>query len=116
MGDVHYIYRHGRKIEVKTLYTGAVPTKKRRPDRFVQVPELWLEKQLPALTSSSRWLAIVLLWHSFQHRGHAFICPNLERYGIDRNVKSRGLLELKRAGLITVQRALGKSPKVKITG
>ena len=113
MGEVRYIHRHGRKIEVKTLDIGP-PPKKRRPDRFVQVPELWLEKQLPALTGATRWLAIVLLWHSFRHHGHAFTCPNLERYGIGRAVKSRGLLELKRAGLITVQRALGKSPKIKI--
>jgi hypothetical protein len=114
MGEVHYIYREGRRIKVKTLDTGPSPRKRRR-DYCVLVPESWVEKLLPALsTSATRWLAVVLLWRSFRSRGHPFACPNLERYGISRHQKREGLTELERAGLIAVERVLGKSPKVKI--
>jgi hypothetical protein len=114
VGDVHYIYRHGRKIKVKTLNTSPLP-KKRRQDYCVLVPELWVEKLLPALsTSTTRWLAVVLLWRSFRSRGHPFTCPNLERYGVSEYQKRKNLAELERVGLIVVERAQGKSPKVKI--
>jgi hypothetical protein len=112
--NVYYIYRDGRKIEVKTLDTGSLP-KKRRQDCCALVPELWVEKLLPALsTSTTRWLAVVLLWRSFRNRGHTFACPNLERYGISQYQKRESLAELERAGLIAVERVPGKSPRVKI--
>jgi len=114
MGDVHYIYREGRRIKVKTLNTGPLP-RKRHQNYCVLVPELWVEKLLPALsTSTIRWLAVVLLWRSFRSRGHAFACPNLERYGVSEYQKRKGLIELERVGLIAVERVLGKSPRVKI--
>jgi hypothetical protein len=113
VGDVHYINRAGRRIKVETLDTGALP-KRRRHGRFVQVPEPWLEIRLPALTLAARWLAVVLLWLSFRHHGHAFTCPNLKRYGISRFQKQRALAELERAGLIVMQRAPRRSPKIKI--
>jgi len=115
VGDVHYIYRHGRKIEVKTLDTGPLP-KKQRQGCCALVPELWVEKLLPALsTSAARWLAVVLLWRSFRSRGHPFACPNLERYGVSEYQKRNGLAELEQAGLIAVvERIPGRSPRVKI--
>jgi hypothetical protein len=83
MGKVHYIRRHGRRIAVETIDPGAVLKRKEKRwrDHFVRVPESWMEKQLPALTDTARWPAIVLLWLSFRHHGQVFICPNLERYG-----------------------------------
>lgn len=36
------------------------------------------------------------------------------RFGLDRNAKYRGLAWLERAGLVTVQRKLGRSPVVTI--
>jgi hypothetical protein len=112
--DVHYIYREGRRIKVKTLNTGPLP-RKRHQNCCALVPELWVEKLLPALsTSAARWLAVVLLWRSFRSRGHPFACPNLERYGVSEYQKRKSLAELERAGLIAVERVPGKSPKVKI--
>ena len=112
MGDVHYIYRHGRKIEVKTLYTGAVPTKKRR-EQFTLVP-VPLMLKLATLSLNARWLAVVLLWKSFKQRGRPFACANLEEFGIKRYKKSSGLVELERAGIITVDRTRRHSPRIKI--
>src|SRR5215467_5575377 len=115
MGEVYYIYCRGRKIAVRDLDIGPVP-RKRRQDYCVLVPELWVEKLLPALsTSTTRWLAVVLLWRSFRSRGYAFACPNLERYGVSEYQKRKGLAELEQAGLIAVvERISGRSPRVKI--
>ena len=57
----------------------------------------------------------VLLWKSFQHYGRAFNCANLEDYGINRQLKRRGLAKLERAEMILVHRVRRKSPRVKIT-
>ena len=115
MGEIYYVHRHGRKIAVRDLDTGPVPKKKQHQNCCALVPELWVEKLLPALsTSAARWLAVVLLWRSFRSRGHPFACPNLERYGVSEYQKRKSLAELERAELITVERVPGKSPKVKI--
>ena len=114
MGEIYYVHHRGRKIAVRDLDTGPVPKKKRRQNCCALVPELWVEKLLPALSTSTRWLAVVLLWRSFRSRGHPFTCPNLERYGVSEYQKRKSLAELEGAGLIAVERVLGKSPRVKM--
>jgi hypothetical protein len=112
MSEVRYIHRYGRRIEVETLDTGPLP-KKRRQGLFVLIPEAWLRK-LAAMSPNARWLAVVLLWKFFRQRGHAFACANLEEFGISKWQKSRGLVELERAGLILVSRNQHRSPRVEI--
>jgi hypothetical protein len=112
MGDVHYIYRHGRKIEVKTLYTGAAPSKKRQA-QFALVP-VSLMLKLADMKPTARWLAVVLLLKSFQQRGRAFTCADLEEFGLTRWQRNKGLAELEQAGLITVERAQYRAPRIKI--
>jgi hypothetical protein len=117
MGEIYHVYRRGKKIAVRDLDTGLDPmARKRRKDCCALVPELWVEKLLPALsTNATRWLAVVLLWRSFRNRGHPFACPNLKRYGISEYQKRNGLAELEEAGLIAVvERLPGRSPRVKI--
>ena len=118
MGDVHYIYRHGRKIEVKTLDIGPgpAPKKKQHKQEFVLVPKEWLPK-LSTMSMGTRWLAVALLWNSWRHYGRPFPCSNsfLNEFGLTRRQKDRGLLELEQAGLITVERAQHRAPRVKIT-
>jgi hypothetical protein len=108
---VRYITRRGKRIEVETIETNISP--RQRPERFVLVPEHWLRK-LSTMRLRSRWLAVVLLWKSFQHYSHVFSCANLENYGISPRQKREGLVELERAGMILVHRARGKSPRIKI--
>jgi hypothetical protein len=114
MADVHYIYRYGRKIEVKTLDIGPLPTKERR-EQFVQVPQAWLPK-LSTLNMHTRWLAVALLWSSWRHYGRPFPCSNslLKEFGLKRYHKDTGLIELERAGLITVHRFQCRSPQITI--
>jgi hypothetical protein len=109
--NIRYVIRHGKRIEVETIETGTTP--ERRRGRFVRVPERWLKK-LSGMSLSTRWLAVVLLWKSFQNYGRVFSCPNLEDFGISRRQKRKGLVELERAGMILVHRARRKSPRVKI--
>ena len=115
MGDVHYIHCHGRKIAVETLYTWAVPSKKRH-DQFVLIPKVWLPK-LSTMNIGTRWLAVVLLWKSWCHYGHPFPCSNslLKEFGLTRWHKDKGLIELERAGLITMQRTQHRSPQITIS-
>ena len=116
MGDVHHIYRHGRRIEVETLDTGPPPKKTARHNQFVLVPQPWLLK-LSAMSIGTRWLAVALLWKSFLHHGHTFACSNalLKEFGLTRWQKDKGLIELERAGMITIERARYRSPRIKIT-
>ena len=102
MGNVHYIYRDGRKIEVKTLYTGPAPTKKRH-EQFALVP-VSLMLKLAALKPYTRWLAVVLLLKAFRQRSKTFTCADLREFGVTRWQKDKGLIELERAGLIVVER------------
>lgn len=112
MGNVHYIYRDGRKIEVKTLYTGPAPTKKRH-EQFALVP-VSLMLKLAALKPYTRWLAVVLLLKAFRQRSKTFTCADLREFGVTRWQKDKGLIELERAGLIVVERAKHRAPRVKM--
>jgi hypothetical protein len=112
MGEVYYIYRHGRRIEVKTLYAGPTP-KKKRHNQFALVP-VSLMLKLAAMKPYTRWLAVVLLLKAFQRRGQTFICADLREFGITRWQKDKGLIELEQAGLITVERAQHRAPRIKM--
>jgi len=116
VGDVHYIYRHGRRIEVETLDTSPPPKKTGRHNQFVLVPQPWLSK-LSAMSIGTRWLAVALLWKSFLHYDRTFACSNalLKEFGLTRWQKDKGLIELERAGMITIERAQYRSPRIKIT-
>jgi hypothetical protein len=108
---VRYITRHGKRIEVETIETNISP--RQRPARFVLVPKHWRRK-LSTMRLRTRWLAVVLLWKSFQHYDRVFSCANLENYGISPRQKREGLVELEQAGMILIHRARGKSPRIKI--
>ena len=63
-------------------------------------------------------LAVVLLHLATVEQTDRVVLSNraCERFGLDRNAKYRALLSLEGAGLIRVQRKLGRSPIVKIMG
>jgi hypothetical protein len=118
VGDVHYIYRRGRRVEVDVLNPitpDAPQSKRKRHGQFVLVPKAWLPK-LSAMNIGTRWLAVALLWKSWCHYGRPFPCSNslLKEFGLTRWHKDRGLVELEQAGLITVRRAQFRSPQITI--
>ena len=112
MGEVYYIYRHGRKIAVRDLDIGPMP-KKRRHGQFALVPASLMLK-LAAMKPYTRWLAVVLLLKAFQQRGQTFTCADLREFGVTRWQKDKGLIELERAGLIAVERAQHRAPRIKM--
>ena len=100
----------------------AVPERRAEPRKlekrrrhFVQVPFAWIEA-LSGATGQTCLLALHLLYLHWKGNGEPIKLANamLEMDGIDRKAKSRGLSELERRGLITVERRPRKSPIVKL--
>ena len=81
------------------------------------MPAAWLEAAAK-LPGKSMHLAVMLLRLSMIEQTDRVVLSNraCERFGLDRNAKYRALLSLEDAGLITVQRKLGRSPIVMIVG
>ena len=87
----------------------------RRRKHFVRVPWHWFET-LSGATGQTWQLALHLLYLHWKDNGEPIKLANgmLKMDGIDRHAKSRGLSELERRGLITVERQPRKSPIVKL--
>jgi hypothetical protein len=77
----------------------------------------WLEVAA-RLPGRSMHLAVVLLRLARIEQTDRIVLSNrvCRRFGLDRNAKYRALLSLEGAGLIRVQRKLGRSPIVLIVG
>ena len=67
-----YITRDGRRIEVETLESRAVPKRRKREGHFIQVPLLWLEK-LDGASGQTYKLALHLAYLSWREKGGAII-------------------------------------------
>jgi hypothetical protein len=83
-------------------------------DAFVKVPIWWAEAAAKA-TKLPRMLVLVELLHrSWKAKSLTFPFPNgrLEQQGVGREAKRRVLRNLEAAGLITVERRHGKTPRV----
>jgi hypothetical protein len=87
----------------------------KRRKHFAQVPWTWIEA-LSGATGRTWQLALHLLYFHWKDGGAPIKLANgmLEMDGIDRKAKSRGLSELERRRLITVERRPKKSPIVKL--
>jgi len=96
-----------RRVEPRKL--------KKRRKNFVQVPWEWIEK-LNGATGKTWHLAMHLLYLDWKDKGAPIKLANgmLGMDGVDRDAKSRGLSDLERRGLITVERRPKKSPIVKV--
>jgi hypothetical protein len=77
----------------------------------------WLEVSAK-LPGKSMHLAVALLHLVAVEQRDTVILSNraCEKFGLDRNAKYRALLSLEGAGLVRVQRNLGRSPVVTILG
>jgi hypothetical protein len=77
----------------------------------------WLEVAAK-LPGKSMHLAVVLLHLAADSQSDRVMLSNRTclRFGLDRNAKYRALLSLEGAGLVRVQRTLGRSPVVEIVG
>jgi hypothetical protein len=114
--DVHYIYRHGRKIEVKTLYTGLGPAPKKKQHRLVAFPLVFLV-DVCRLTEGRTALVLAMLIYRRTHVCHSqtvtLPANELAELGITRRRKNEALPILETAGLIRIEKApIGRSAKV----
>jgi hypothetical protein len=114
MGEVHYVMRRGRRIEVETVDAGIPPEKRRTTEPFVKVPLGWGEAAAKAIRSPDTLVLVELLYASWRARSPTFPLSNsrLKQLGVSRKIKSRVLRDLKRGGLITVKVRHGKTPTI----
>jgi hypothetical protein len=105
-------------VQKQTLETRAktsTPMRLRKQrESFIKVPGSWLEK-LAGSSGATYHVALVLL-HENWRLGGPVTLPNgmLKMDGISRHAKYRALVKLENLGLITVERRLKKSPRIKL--
>jgi hypothetical protein len=87
---------------------------KNKGEPFVKMPLWWAEAAAKATSSPVTIMLVELLRIHWKTRQTTFPMPNgrLEKLGVSRKVKRRVLLDLERAGMVTVERSTRKSPIV----
>jgi hypothetical protein len=112
MGEVHYVIRHGKRIEVETVdFGGLTPVKRKKVEPFAKVPLKWAAAAAKAMRSPPALIMVELLYASWRAKSRTFPLANarLAKLGTSRNAKYRVLRDLERAGLISVGRAPRKA-------
>jgi hypothetical protein len=83
-------------------------------DAFVKVPLWWAIEAAKATRMPGMLVLVELLHRSWKAKSLTFPLPNgsLKRHGVSREIKRKKLHDLESAGLIAVERHLGKTPRV----
>jgi hypothetical protein len=102
-----------RLLRAVSVHPSRVAPRRAR-ERFVKVPLWWIETAAKAPRSPRTLVLIELLYASWRARSLTFHLPNsrLHQLGINREIKSRVMRDLERAGLIVVERPPRKTPVV----
>ena len=92
----------------------AAPLKRKKVEPFVKLPLWWAEAAGKATGSPTTILLAELLRLRWKTQSMTFPLPNsrLRKLGVSRDIKRRVLLDLERAGLVTVERSSRKTPVV----
>jgi ribosomal protein S19E (S16A) len=82
-------------------------------DRFVKVPLWWAEAAAKATRTPGFMVCIELLHASWKAKSVTVLVSNkrLRKAGVSREIKRRVLRDLEAAGLITIERRRGCSPR-----
>lgn len=78
----------------------------------------WIQKARK-LGAGPLWVALLLIHKNSLSKGEGFKLTNtfLEKYGVSRSVKSRGLKALAKAGLVKIEdNRTGKNPTITLVG
>jgi ribosomal protein S19E (S16A) len=88
----------------------------RKAEPFVKVPLWWITAAAKATRTPGAVVLIYLLHAQWKAKRATFGLPNgaLKKAGASREMKRRVLRQLEAAGLITVERRHGKTPKVTV--
>ena len=86
----------------------------KQKELFVKVPLWWAEEAAKATKTPAALVCVYLLRTSWKARSITFLLSTkyLEQHGVSRKIKRRVLRDLEAAGLITVDRKNGRSPRV----
>jgi hypothetical protein len=84
----------------------------RKAHEFVMVPKIWREELKKARHMAAALVAHELLRRAWREDSGVVTLPN--GWGISRERKRRGLMELERLGLVAVEWRLRKSPLVTV--
>jgi hypothetical protein len=101
---MQYVYRHGKRIAVKTLYDPR--PKKRRPFKaqWVQLPNYWIERLRQARNISTIMLAHVILREAYRRQCvGGEIVLSTEVTGLSRQVRWKAVRELRELELIETE-------------
>ena len=108
--------RHGRRIEVEAVETGAAPRRRLR-GHFIQMPLLWL-KLLEGASGQTYRLALHLAylnWRNWKGNAPVVLSNGAARsVGLPRRTKWNGLRELEHRGLVSVERHPRRSPIIRL--
>ena len=111
---MNYVMRQGKLIEVVTIETVVGQRKARRQEPFAMVPLAWAASAAKATRTRKALVWILLLHTAWRTKSATFPLSNagLAKSGVSREIKRRALAELEAAGLIVVERAPGRAPRV----
>lgn len=103
------------RLEPDHLHTITPRKIKKRREHFIRTPFGWLER-LDGAAGKTYALALHLCYLHWRNKGKPFTLANgmLKMDGISRASKWRGLAELERRGLITVEHRDRKSPVITV--
>lgn len=99
-------------LERRAVVPGKI---RRRRSHFISVPMVWFERLIGASGQTYR-IALYLLYLDWRGRGKPIQLANslLQIDGVSRQSKWRALTDLKRRGLITLERRPRRSPMIKL--
>jgi hypothetical protein len=84
--------------------------------RFVKFPWTWVEKLRATNRAQTYHLALLILYEHWRTGGQDVVLSNaaLEREGISRWSKWRGLGDMERLGLIRIEKRHRKAPRIRV--
>ena len=108
-----YVYRHGKRIAVDTLDTGAPARRGQFKARFVKLPYHWAERLKRCNSPGTFKLAFQILLADFKRQNvGGEIILSAKTTGLSRTVRSKATKELVVLGLIEVGQEGNQAAKV----
>ena len=103
---------------LRELEAAAPVKRKKKSERFVQVPLWWIEIAAKDIGSPKTLVLIELLYGAWKAKSSTFPLPNsrLNKLGVSREIKRRVLRDLERRPVIRVKRSPGKTPIITLIG
>jgi hypothetical protein len=114
MQDEPWHVKRLRELEAAALKR----KRKKKVERFVQVPLWWIETAAKDIQSPETLVLIELLHARWKTKSSTFPLPNgrLKTLGVSRKIKYRVLRDLQRRPVILIERRAGKTPIVTLIG